>query len=134
MGAVMRKRTRIIGAAAGLAVGLVLSGCADTDFGSMNPLSWLTSSEAEAAPPATAQAQAAPTQAVPAAVTTPQGKARTAAAKKSKGQPASAQAQAAAPSQAQASAVTPVASAGRVDEPAYIKVQDIGIQENDGPH
>jgi hypothetical protein len=135
----MMKQTRILGITVGLGVGLILSGCADTDFSSMNPLSWLTSAEADAAP-ATTQAQAVPDQAGAAAVATPPAKpaatkGRAAATKKPKGKPASTEAQAQpAPTQAQASAVAPVTSAKRIDEPTYIRVQDIGIVENDGPH
>jgi hypothetical protein len=132
MEAVMRKGAKILAAAAGLSVTFALGGCADSNFWTTDPLSWWTSSQDQPAPPTTTQAQAA--------VATPQprpapNQARTAAAKKQKGQPASTQAQAQPErAQAQASAVTPVAPAKPVDEPTYIKVQDIGIQENIGPH
>jgi hypothetical protein len=101
-------------------------------FWTTDPLSWLMGSQAEPAPTTTSPAEPAPTQARAKKVAAATNSSASVNSVRSKASVNSARSNGPVNSASSNASVSTVGSTRLVDEPIYMKVQDIGIKESDG--
>jgi len=101
-------------------------------FWTTDPLTWLMGSQAEPGPTATSQAEPAPTQARAKKVSAVTNSNASVNSVRSKASVNSARSNGSANSASSNASVSTVGSTKLVDEPNYMKIQNIGIKESDG--